>query len=97
MVTRRRGPVRREVERTVKALQDAGRLEPMDSAEIALVRTLASDIDDLPPDSRTKPQQIRTLSLLLRNLRGTDHDAHDIDALVDRLASGVSSMGDSPI
>lgn len=89
-------PIVKATNETLQSLSDLGRLEAVDAAEVALLRAIAVDLDALPADSRSKPPLIRQMSLLLRSLRGTARDSHDLDALLSRLAtSGESEMGDA--
>jgi hypothetical protein len=105
MVTKPRAPRRLKVvetplvaavRQTLAALEAGGRLEEVDAVEVALLRSLAADVDALPAESRSKPQLVRQMTLVLRSLRGNARDDHDLDSLLSRLsASGDAAMGDA--
>lgn len=90
-VVERAGPVRRVrrgVDTTVGALRSGGRLEPVDAALVAVVRTLADAIDDEHTDPDGSRFTVASLAgkLLpaLDRLRGIDA-GDDVDDLTAAL------------
>jgi phage terminase small subunit len=85
------------IEKTLKSLTDGGKLEAVDSATVALTRTLAEALDRVDPE--TYPAQMATLARVqlaaLRLLRGKQDDDDDNAALSDFIASMSAEMGDA--
>jgi P27 family predicted phage terminase small subunit len=86
----------RAAEATIAALRQSGRIEVVDEATIALVRTLASALDRLEPEEDAAPlaSLARTQIQALKMLRGQSDDS--ADALATLLASLSTEMGDAP-
>jgi len=86
---------KKAAERTLVALRQVGRLEPVDEATVGLARTLAEAIDVVDPIEQ--PAQLASLSraylATLRMLRGGDGDGDD--HLADWLSGLSSPMGDA--
>jgi P27 family predicted phage terminase small subunit len=85
------------IERTLKSLTEAGRLERVDDATVALTRTLAEALDRVDPE--VYPAQMATLARVqlaaLRMLRGKHDDDDDGAALGDLISALSSEMGDA--
>jgi hypothetical protein len=83
-------------ERTLTALRELGRLEPVDAGEVALARHLAWCLDTV--DAQRYPAQTaslaRSLADVLRSLRGVSagEDTSAADAI---LAALQAEVGDS--
>ena len=84
------GRNRRAVAETVKALRDAGRLEPVDRALVVAAETLADAVDAMPENASLWREFRASLSDLREVARDTAGD--DLDALIDGLRAEV---GDS--
>lgn len=87
---------KRAFDRTVDALRQVGRLEPVDEATVALGRTLAEALDVV--DSEQFPAQVASLSrahlATIRMLRGVA--AGDDDGGISDWIAGLSApMGDA--
>jgi len=86
----------RATERTVEALRSGGKLENVDEAAIALVRTLAQALDTV--DAEAYPAQVASLARAhlsaIRLLRNAGEDDHD-DGLSDWLTAMSGPMGDA--
>jgi phage terminase small subunit len=86
----------RGAERTIAALRAGGRLEQVDDATLALVRTIAAAMDRVDPG--TYPAQLASLAraqlAALKMLRGINDD--DDDSLDELLATLSAPMGDAP-
>ena len=97
MVTGKRTRNARAVEVTIAALRTGGRLEPVDAATVALVRTLAHDLDEVDPGG--SPAQLATLAraqlAALKLLRGVN-DTDDGDDFAEFIAAMRGEMGDAP-
>jgi hypothetical protein len=83
------------IEATIAALRQTGRLEPVDEALIALVRTVAFALDRLEPDEAPAPlaSLARVQLAAVSALRGRNDD--DTDTLAALLASLSGEMGDA--
>lgn len=85
----------RGAEATIAALRTTGRLEPVDEALLALVRTIATALDRIEPDE--SPAALASLARVqvsaITVLRGRNDD--DTDALAALLASLSAEMGDA--
>lgn len=81
------------VEETITALEDLGRLEPIDAALVALCRSAASALDEQPGRAALVKEYRECLIALLAV--GMDHDG---DALADLLADihAGAEVGDPP-
>lgn len=84
----------RATEATITSLRRLGRIEPVDEANIALARTIATALDQLAPDDPSIGTLARTQLQALRMLRGTQDDS--ATALAALLASVSAEMGDAP-
>jgi hypothetical protein len=88
--------VRRSAEVTLKALRSAGRLEPVDSLLVALLRTCADRCDELRGDEGKEFHETQALRLTgelearLRDVGAPSSDAFD-DLL--RAATGPAPPG----
>jgi hypothetical protein len=82
-------------EKTVASLRQLGRLEPVDEATIALVRTVALALDRLDPEASPAPMAslARVHLSALKMLRG---QTDDNDSLSGVLAALSAEMGDAP-
>jgi len=84
-------------ERTLKALTSVGRIEAVDSATVALTRTLAEALDRIDPEAF--PAQMATLARVqlaaLRMLRGKVDDDDDSTAISDWITALSTEMGDA--
>jgi hypothetical protein len=75
--------VRRQAERTLKALREAGRLEPCDALLVALIRTCADRCDELRAIEGKEFHEAQALRLAgelearLRDVGGPAADAFD--------------------
>ena len=91
--------MRREADRTIKALRDGGRLEGVDQLLVALIRTTA----DVADEHRANPDAAYHLNAALRLLADLDSrlrtlggpEVDDFAALLE-LASGTAPPRDSP-
>jgi P27 family predicted phage terminase small subunit len=85
------------IEKTLKSLHDGGKIETVDSAAVALTRTLAEALDRIDPEQF--PAQMATLARVqlaaLRMLRGNRDDDDDGDALSNFVAAMSAEMGDA--
>jgi P27 family predicted phage terminase small subunit len=88
----------RATERTITALRDGGRIEPVDDAALALARHLARALDRV--DAARFPAQTANLArvhlTVLRTLRGIDDSDRDEPAIGDLLAALSAPLGDEP-
>ena len=82
-------------ERTITSLRQLGRLEPVDEATLALVRTVALALDRIDPEEQPAPMAslARVQLAALKLLRG---QTDDTDALAAVLAGLSAEMGDAP-
>jgi hypothetical protein len=84
-------------ERTLTALRQVGRLEPVDEAAVGLARSLAEALDRVDPE--TYPAQLASVARVhlstIRLLRGNPEDDSD-SGLGDWLAGLSRTMGDAP-
>ena len=84
-------------ERTLKSLREVGRIALIDSATVALTRTLAEALDRVDPE--VYPAQMANLAraqlAALRLLRGSIDDDNDGAALSDFITALSSEMGDA--
>lgn len=92
--------VRRGVDVTVKALRDTGRIEPVDTALVALARTLADAIDD--EHTRWDGSSYKVANLagrlhpVIADLRGEGFAAFgsEIDALLRGMSADARGYGE---
>jgi len=94
---RRKGPVYRATNTTVRLLRDAGRIEDVDAAKVAIARTLADNIDQADADGASQ----HTLAMLagryvavLEVIYGRDQDTGP--ALADLFAEVGYDAGEPP-
>jgi hypothetical protein len=93
--------VRRGVDQTVKALRSTGRLEPVDTALVAIARTLADamDIEHTAADGSayTVASIAGRLHPVVAELRGERLAGFDdIDALLDQMRADPATYADGP-
>jgi hypothetical protein len=85
------GRHRAAVERTIKALRDAGRLEPVDASLVAAARTLADqlDVERAKPDPNlfTIARAVAEVRAVDAALRGEGAGTDDLDDLVAALSA----------
>jgi hypothetical protein len=88
------GRNRKAADATIRALRGLGRLEPVDDALIAQVRSLADAVDAAPDDSRLWGQYRAALG----DLREVGVDDGSADAIAELLARvrGTAEVGDPP-
>jgi P27 family predicted phage terminase small subunit len=81
-------------ERTIAALRSGGRIEPVDEATLALVRTVAQGLDCADPegDAPALASLARVQLAALKMLRGQPDDA---DSLANLLTSLSATLGDA--
>jgi hypothetical protein len=85
----------RAAERTITALRNLGRLEPVDDGTLAALRTVSAALDEV--DVAKHPAAVASLARVqlaaLKMLRMQADD--DSDTLTDLLASVSTSVGDA--
>ena len=80
---------------TVRAMRDAGQLEAIDSATVALARTTARALDSAVPGSSESASCARAHVVALDHLRLLSvHDDGNIDRMLDSFAV-PPAVGDS--
>jgi P27 family predicted phage terminase small subunit len=84
-------------ERTIAALRQTGKIEAVDEATLALVRTVAAALDRLDPEDAPAPiaSLARVQLAALRMLRGQDDDTDSLTALLASLSSAVGDAEES--
>lgn len=80
------------VERTIEALHEAGRIEPVDAARIQLLRSLAKAVDEDPLNGSLWRQYFAALDSLMK----ADDAADDGLAAAVAALRGAAPLGDTP-
>jgi hypothetical protein len=81
---------------TIRAMRNAGHLEGIDEAVVALARTTARNLDAADPGTATAATCARAHVVVLDRLRElTDHDSDDaISRMLDQF-TGDAAVGDT--